>query len=79
MTLPEMAQAKFSQAGNDMYWSLDADQDGTINWEGSDAANWWDNVSIYEHSRTRVGAVTGRTFSLDFDSGEVTISPAVSL
>lgn len=65
--------ASFSQLRNDLYWSLYAGEDGMIRWTGYDDANWWDRVSKTDAARKRVGKVTGRTFVLNCDTGEVTV------
>lgn len=66
-------EATFNQSRNDLYWSVWGGEDGTIRWSGYDDGNWWDNVSKTDHARKRVGKVTGRTFVLNHDSGEVTV------
>lgn len=66
--------AEFNQSRNDLYWKLWAGPDKFIRWTGYDDSNWWDNVSPTEHARTRKGEVTGRTFTIDFETGEVTIT-----
>lgn len=71
-----MNAAEFSQSRNDMYWKLYAGPDGFIRWGGYDDANWWDNVSKAAHARQRTGKETGRVFTIDFDTGFVSIEPA---
>lgn len=68
-----MAKAEFDQSRNDMYWSLYAGEDGRIRWIGYDDANWWNTVAPTDHARKRVGKVTGRTFVLNHETGEVTV------
>lgn len=71
-----MTQAKFSQSRNDMYWKYSDAEDGFIRWVGYDDANWWDNVAPTAHARTRVGPDTGRIYTIDFTTGEITITPS---
>jgi len=73
------AIADFDRHRNDLYWKVWAGDDKFIRWIGYDDANWWNNVSHAEHVRTRVGPATGRVFTIDFATCEVTISsPAIS-
>lgn len=67
--------AEFSQSRNDMHWKFWAGPDGFIRWTGYDDANWRKNVAASETARQRVGKVTGRVFTIDFESGGVTIAP----
>lgn len=67
------SSANFTQSRNDLYWTFWGGDDGTIRWFGYDDANWWQNVSKADHARKRVGAVTGRTFVLNHDNGEVAV------
>jgi hypothetical protein len=72
---PTIIKAEFSHLGRDLYWKLWAGSgDKFICWVGYDDANWWKNVSPTEHTRTRTGQGTGRIFTIDFDTNEVTIS-----
>jgi hypothetical protein len=76
---PSVAKAEFSQSRNDLYWKVYAGEDGFIRWQGYDDRNWWKNVAKTDHTRTRVGKITGRVFTLDHSTGEVTITdPAKS-
>lgn len=71
-----MTTATFDQHRNDMCWSLHAGEDGTIRWIGYNDGNWWKNVSATDAARQRVGKVTGRVFTLDHRTNEVTIAEA---
>lgn len=66
--------ATHTQLSNDLYWKVYAGEDGFVRWFGYNDRNWWDNVAPLEHTRTRVGKVTGRKFTIDFTTGEVTVS-----
>lgn len=70
--------ADHSQLGNDLFWKVYVSGDGFIRWGGYNDRNWWENVAPLEHTRTRVGKVTGRTFVIDFDTSEVTITEPVA-
>lgn len=70
--------ADHSQLSNDLYWKVYAGEDGFIRWGGYNDRNWWENVATDDRTRTRVGKVTGRTFTIDFRTGEVTIAEQVS-
>lgn len=65
--------ASFSQSRNDMYWTLYARPDGTIRWTGYDDSFWWDNVSKGDQFRKKVGPVSGRVYTLDPATNEVTV------
>jgi hypothetical protein len=66
-------KVEFSQSRNDMHWKLWAGDDKFIRWSGYDDNYWWDNVSPTAKFRERTGVVTGRTFTLDPETNEVTI------
>lgn len=66
-------KADFSQSRNDMHWKVWAGADKFIRWGGYDDAYWWDHVSKSENARRRVGSATGRVFTIDFDTNEVTV------
>ena len=72
-----MTKANFTKIRNDMYWSILDPQDGFIRWSGYDDGYWWDNVSKSDRACARIGEITGRIFIIDFNSGDVTISPAL--
>ena len=74
--MSEKLTAKFSQSRNDMHWSVFTLEDGFIRWGGYDDAYWWDNVSKAEHTRTRIGEKTGKVYEINFDTGDVFVSPA---
>ncbi|UIJ43766.1 hypothetical protein LZK98_11755 [Sphingomonas cannabina] len=63
--------ADFSQSRNDMYWKVYAGADGVVRWIGYDDANWWQNVA--KSTAQKVGKVTGRIFTLDYDTNIVTV------
>lgn len=73
-TAAENLAAEFTQSRNDMAWTVYAGPDGFVRWSGYDDAYWWNNVSKSEAARTRTGKQTGRTFVIDFGTGEVTVS-----
>lgn len=66
-------KAKFGCNRNDMHWSLYDLKDGFVRWSGYDDANWWNNVSVLERTRTRAGKETGRKYVIDFKTSEVTV------
>ena len=71
--------AEFSQNRSDMYWKVHDMKDGFIRWGGYDDDNWWRNVA--PKTRVRVGPVTGNKYTIDYDSGQVTVeqgSPATT-
>lgn len=65
--------AEFDQLRNDLYWKFPAGADGLIRWTGYDDDYWWERVSKDPRTRTRRGEITGRTFVIDFETGEVVI------
>lgn len=67
-------QAKFSQSRNDMYWTAWDTVDGYVRWTGYDDANWWDNVSTRPAAFTRTGPKSGKTYTLNFETGDVIVS-----
>lgn len=69
-------QANFSQSRNDMYWSIYDLGEGRITWTGYDDGYWWGNVAKNEKWRTRVGAKTGRTYTLDPLTNMVSVTDA---
>ena len=69
-------QAEFSQSRSDLHWRVWAGEDKFIRWAGYDDRNWWQNVATQESKRVRVGPSTGRVFTIDFDTGLVTVETA---
>ncbi len=74
--MTEKLEAKFSQSRNDMHWSVFTLEDGFIRWGGYDDTYWWDNVSKADNTRTRTGEKSGKTYVIDFVTGEVWVTPA---
>lgn len=66
-------KSEFSQSRNDLYWSVWTADDGTIRWIGYDDDYWWDKVSISPDKRTRTGSKSGKIYTIDFNSGDVTV------
>ena len=67
-------KADFQQFRNDLYWKIYDSEDGFISWGGYDDAYWWDNVSKSKEAQIRKGNISGRTYKLNFETGEVKIS-----
>lgn len=69
----QVVKAKFSYMARNLYWRHYDRQDGFIKWSGYDDANWWNNVA--PHRRDQKGAVTGRTYRIDFNTDTVEVLP----
>jgi hypothetical protein len=66
-------KAKFEAHRSDLHWSLYDIKDGFVRWTGYDDTNWWETVSTREQARTKIGKETGRKYTINFTTNEVTI------
>ena len=45
-----------------------------IRWSGYNDGFWWDKISVTDQFQVRSSVITGRTYRLNPETGEVTIS-----
>lgn len=69
-----MLLATFTQNRNDLYWKYYSPEDGMIWWIGYDDAYWWNHVSVTEHAKRSTGSKTGKIYTLNHETNEVTIT-----
>ena len=77
MTEHTKAQAKFSLCCDDMHWSHWDSFDGFVRWSGYDDDYWWSKISVKPEWQTRV-MESGRRYTLNPETGEVFIAPAIA-
>lgn len=65
--------ADFNQLSNDLYWKFYGGEDGFIRWTGYDDEYWWNNVSLSDNFKQKIGKITGRIFELNAETREVAI------